>query len=122
MKPYRVLIVDDNVAFKEAFRTLIACVLGKRLTILDEAGDGKEALDKLQVNRYDYIFMDVNMPVLNGISAAMEIDREYSRSTKIIALSFQNDMQTITRMISSGARDFLYKGDLTFERLKAVFD
>jgi CheY-like chemotaxis protein len=121
MKSYRVLIVDDNTAFKEAFGTLIKCVLGNNLARLDDASDGKEALDKVSQNTYDYIFMDVNMPVMDGITATKLIDKEGLRDTKVIALSFQNEMQTVTYMLLSGARQFLFKGDLTFEKLSAVF-
>lgn len=69
MEEPEILIVDDNPEIREVAMVLLQ---GEGFTV-DEAGDGKEALDKIEHGAYDLILLDVMMPGLNGYQTCMEI-------------------------------------------------
>lgn len=119
---YKILIVDDNPAFIKAFTLIIKNVLKSKIELIDYAYNGLEALEKANEMSYNYIFMDVNMPEMDGKVAAKIINNEYSRYSKIIAVSFNNDMATITDMIKAGARGYLNKANITFEEVATLFE
>lgn len=123
LSSYKVLIVDDNPTFAKALTMLIRTVLGVKLSVLDVATNGKEAIEKaLSEDRYNVIFMDVNMPEMDGIAATQIINRSLYRHTKIIAVSFLKDLNTVKAMLESGAENFLYKDNLTIESIENVFE
>lgn len=119
---YRVLIVDDNEVFAKTLSLLVRATLGKRLSTLSIASNGREAVEKaFSENVFDMIFMDVNMPEMDGVLAAQIINRSLYRQTRIVAVSFQKDMNTVTKMIEAGAENFLYKDNLTIESIQKIF-
>lgn len=120
---YRVLIVDDNLIFAKTLSMLVRATLGKRLLTLSIASNGKEAVEKaFNEDIFDVIFMDVNMPEMDGVLAAQIINRKLYRQTRIIAVSFLKDMNTVTKMIKAGAENFLYKDNLTIESIQEIFN
>jgi len=58
----RFLVVDDD----DAIRRLVAAVLRRRKIDIDEASDGREAIEKLTAASYDALFLDLMMPFCNG--------------------------------------------------------
>ena len=119
---YRVLIVDDNLTFAKSLSMLVKSILGNRLSELVLATNGQEAVNKaFNENGFDVIFMDVNMPQMNGVTATQIINRSMYRQTRIIAVSFQKDMKTVTQMIQAGAENFIFKDNLTVESIEKVF-
>lgn len=123
LSSYKVLIVDDNPTFVKTLGMLIRSILGTKLTKMDVANNGIEAVDKAyQGEYYDVVFMDVNMPEMDGIAATKLINRGLYRNTKVVAVSFNKDFDTVNNMLSSGAETFIYKDKLTMESLEKVFD
>ena len=74
-----ILIVDDN---KEN-RFLMKILLKKHGAVIDEAVNGKEAIDKILAKQYDVILMDIQMPIMDGYEATIKI-REMEKN-KIIS-------------------------------------
>ena len=77
-----VLVVDDGVENRE----LISLVLTEQGIKTDGAADGLEALEKLTVNQYDLILMDVQMPRMDGYTAAREM-RKQGITLPVVALT-----------------------------------
>ena len=109
-KPIRILIADDV----ELNRMLLSQVLIKIYpkTEIYEARTGKDALNEFLIHSPDLIFMDVNMPGLDGYQASEKI-REFESSSsgavKIIALTANAANDERDRCIASGMDDFLSK-------------
>lgn len=123
LSSYKVLIVDDNPTFVKTLGMLIRSILGTKLTKMDVANNGMEAVDKAyRGDYYDVVFMDVNMPEMDGITATKLINRGLYRETKVVAVSFNKDFDTVNSMLLSGAETFIYKDKLTMESLENVFD
>jgi signal transduction histidine kinase/CheY-like chemotaxis protein len=78
----KVLIVDDNKINQIVTQKILEQHSMKHQT----ANNGKEAVDIVQKELFDFILMDINMPVMNGIEASQKI-REFDKKTPIIALT-----------------------------------
>ena len=123
LSSYRVLIVDDNPTFVKTLSLLVQTVLGNKLSQLETASNGEDAVEMVSKNSpYNVIFMDVNMPGIGGVAATKEISKEYYRTTRVVAVSFNKDLETMKNMLFSGATYYLHKDDLTLEKLVEIFD
>jgi two-component system, NarL family, nitrate/nitrite response regulator NarL len=78
-----ILIVDDYPLARTTIRELLRW---HEINVCGEAKDGKEAVEKVKVLNPDLVLLDINMPVMNGIQAALEIRRIAPR-TKILFLT-----------------------------------
>jgi CheY-like chemotaxis protein len=84
-----ILVVDDNAVSRELMRAILK---GPDRTIV-EAGDGREALDKIAEAPPDLVLLDVHMPVLDGFSVLRELRADPRfRSLRVIAVT-ANAMQ-----------------------------
>ncbi len=80
--PARILVVDDNSAARRAIRSLLDL---NSFKVCGEAQDGAEALEKVGELRPDIVLLDINMPGMNGVTAAARIRKMYH--TKIVFLT-----------------------------------
>jgi two-component system nitrogen regulation response regulator NtrX len=102
--PFRVLVVDDETAIREAIRMTLEYE-GYRI---DEARSGQDALDKAAKVPYDAILLDIKMPVLDGIEV-LENLKEQKIASPVIMVSGHGDIQTAVECTKRGAFDFLEK-------------
>jgi signal transduction histidine kinase len=102
----RILVVDDEPVNREiALMQLEAVDL-----VADAAEDGAEAVAMVQKNNYAAIFMDMQMPKLNGLEATREIRQlPGSRDTPIIAMTANAFAEDKARCMAAGMNDFLAK-------------
>jgi CheY-like chemotaxis protein/signal transduction histidine kinase len=100
----RILLAEDNLFNRKVIQGLF-----KRLGCeIDQAKNGREAVDLEKNNAYDLIFMDLLMPELDGMQAAMEIRRRGS-SVPIIALTAVEDEKTRKAAMKAGFNGYLIK-------------
>lgn len=108
-KHLKVLVVDDT----EDNRFLIKAYLRKHDCEILEAADGEQALEVVRMNEPDLVFMDVQMPVLDGYSATQKIrsfEKEVHRKpTLIVALSANAQSENIELSTAAGCNDYLTK-------------
>ncbi len=107
--PHQILIVEDNKINQKVVRM----TLEKLGYHCDLAGDGKQALDALEErgeSYYSLVLMDMQMPVMDGLSATREIVKRYGERAPIIvaltANAFKSDMENC---LSAGMSDYLSK-------------
>ncbi len=106
MEPFTVSLVDDHRLFREGLSLLLGNL--SYISEVYEAGDGHEFLVQLEKSQPDLVFMDINMPGLDGIETTLKALEKYPE-LKIIALSMYADEDYYTRMINAGARGFILK-------------
>lgn len=109
-----ILIVDDNKQFREAFRFILEENLADKYEEIYEAENGEECINLVKKYSIDYIFMDKEMPIMNGEEATKIIVDNY-RNIKIIAVSFHSELEDIKGMIEAGARNYIVKEEITSE-------
>jgi two-component system, NtrC family, nitrogen regulation response regulator NtrX len=102
--PFRVLVVDDETAIREAIRMTLEYE-GYRV---DEARSGEDGIDKAMKVAYDAILLDIKMPVLDGIEV-LENLKQQKVATPVIMVSGHGDIQTAVECTKRGAFDFLEK-------------
>jgi class 3 adenylate cyclase len=102
----RILVVEDD----PLNRDLMLRQIQRFGYDVDEAVDGKAALDWLETHPVDVVLLDIIMPRMNGyqVLAAMKAD-EKLRHTPVVVVSAFDDIDSITRCIEMGADDYLPK-------------
>jgi signal transduction histidine kinase/DNA-binding response OmpR family regulator/HPt (histidine-containing phosphotransfer) domain-containing protein len=102
----RILLVEDNDINQQVAREL----LQDAGFVVDVAEDGKIALDMVQKHAYDLVFMDMQMPVMDGVTATREIRRlERLENLPIVAMTANAMEQDRRRCMEAGMNDFLIK-------------
>lgn len=104
--PIKLLIVDDHPFIREALRRLLFGVDG--MLVVDEAVNGKEAIDKIKSEVIDVVLMDVMMPEMNGIVTTKYITQHFPQ-VKVLALTLHSNQNYVADMLSSGALGYLTK-------------
>jgi DNA-binding NarL/FixJ family response regulator len=104
--PTRVLIVDDHAIVRDGVRALLA--QADDITVVGEAGTGRDAIALARSLSPDVILMDVAMPDLGGLEATVEIRKERPES-RIIVLSQYADAQYVRRFLRAGVAGYILK-------------
>lgn len=105
----KVLVVDDL----PVNRKLIGIQLQKLGFIVEQVDNGQSAVEKVKAEEYALIFMDLEMPIMDGYKAAIEIrqfDLETRQHTPIVGLSSYSQQTERERCISSGMDELISKG------------
>ena len=105
-EPIRVFLVDDQDLVRAGFRMLIDSQ--PDLTVVGEAGDGGEALERLGVTACDVVLMDVRMPRLDGVEATRRL-AEWTEAPQVIVLTTFDLDEYAFAAIRAGAAAFLLK-------------
>ncbi|MEU7577459.1 response regulator transcription factor [Streptomyces sp. NPDC041068] len=101
------LIADDDEVTRSGLRTLLAAQPG--ITVVAEASDGTEAVERARLQRPDVVLMDVRMPRLNGIDATRQLLAGAAEPPKVVVITtFEND-DYVTAALSAGASGFVLK-------------
>ncbi|GAB3917441.1 LytR/AlgR family response regulator transcription factor [Larkinella terrae] len=103
MNPYRSLIIDDEILARQAIRTLLQTV--PSLAIVDEAANGTEAVLKILQHKPDLIFLDIQMPELDGFEVMKEI---WSYHQPMVVFTTAYDQYAL-RAFEVNAIDYLLK-------------
>ncbi|MFW5881767.1 MAG: ATP-binding protein, partial [Roseicyclus sp.] len=117
--PLRILIVEDNRINRIVLRDL----LEKDGHRVDEAHDGKQGLDRVAQTSYDLVFMDISMPVMDGVEATRAIRGTEARGTRLplVALTAHARPEDEERFRAAGLDEIVVK-PISRARLRAVID
>lgn len=119
LKKPTIILVDDHVVFRQGLKSLITFEnLG---TVIGEASDGKEFIDLLELPIPDLVFMDIDMPNINGMEATQKA-LEKIPELKIIVFSMFGDEEYYNKMIELGVKGFILKSSGISEVEQAIED
>jgi DNA-binding NarL/FixJ family response regulator len=108
----KIIIVDDHQIFRKGFAMIIGTF--PDMELIGEASNGQEFLDLIEKTKPDLVFMDIKMPVMNGIDATKSALQKYPE-LKIVALSMFGEEKYLQSMMEAGAIGFLLKDVLREE-------
>jgi len=117
MKPYRILLADDHILFREAMRKAIGDTKG--LAVVGGVGDGLELMDFLKHTRPDMVILDLTMPNLSGLEAAREIKKLYPE-VKILILTMHKSTGCLKGARLVGVDGYLLKEDAFQDLMSAI--
>lgn len=109
----RVLVVDDAAFMRMTIKKMIE---PDGYTIVGEAGNGVEAVQKYMELQPDVVLLDITMPEMNGVDALKRI-KEFDPKAKVIICSAMGQQAMVAQAVQSGAKDFLVK---PFERDRLI--
>lgn len=113
----KVLVCDDSILARKSLSNLLIA-LG--LTNITEVSNGQAAIDKCKAEKFDIVFLDIIMPVKDGITATKEI-KEASKDTIVIICSSVGTQTHLKEAIKAGAKDFIQK-PVDGSTLKQIID
>jgi signal transduction histidine kinase/ActR/RegA family two-component response regulator len=104
LKRKHLLLVEDNI---------INAMVGKQILekeglLVDIAKNGQEAVTKIKTTKFDLVLMDIQMPIMDGVTATREI-RKFNTTTPILALSASVYMEVKNKILKSGMDGFILK-------------
>ncbi len=118
-RPIRVLIADDHRLFAEALEAILAA--DARIEVVGYARDGKQAVDLALERRPDVTLMDIDMPVLDGVSATRTIRQRWDNAC-ILMLTGSNAPEDVDRARRAGATAYVTKDRIAGELIDAIVE
>ncbi len=117
MSECRIIIVDDHDVVRHGLRALIESQNGWQ--VVDEACDGRGAIEKVRRHKPDVVVMDFSMPGLNGLEATRQILKAHPL-TEVLVLTMHESEQIARDALSAGARGYVLKSDAGRDLVNAV--
>ncbi len=117
---FRIFLADDHAVVREGLRYLLEAQ--SDMTVVGEAGNGRQAVQGVLQLWPDAVIMDVAMPELNGIEATQQI-RQALPSAQVVILSVHANSEHVFRALRAGANGYLLKesaGQDVVEAVRAV--
>lgn len=118
----KVVIADDHSLFRAGVKTYLST--RKEIQMIGEAENGMQLLNLLKHLTPDVILLDIQMPIMDGLTALPEIKKLYP-DIKVIMLSMHNDHSVITRMMEIGANSYLTKdsdSEMIYQAIKTCYE
>ncbi|MBA7625348.1 Transcriptional regulatory protein DegU [subsurface metagenome] len=117
MEPVRVLVVDDHALFRRGIVTVLANQ--KNISVVGEAVNGLEAIDKAEELVPDVIVMDLNMPQCSGLEATQALQAKMPQ-VNILVLTVSDNEADLFHAIKFGATGYILKNTEPEELVQAI--
>jgi DNA-binding NarL/FixJ family response regulator len=117
----KVAIADDHILFRTGVKTALS--MKKDIKMVAEADNGMQLLTLLKHVQPDVILLDIQMPIMDGITTLPEIKKLYPE-VKVVMLTMHNDHSMISKLMELGANAYLTKNsdsEVIYEAVKTVF-
>lgn len=111
----RILIADDHIAVREGLAAVLK--LERDMEVVDQAGDGAEAIALFRLHQPDITLMDLRMPRLDGLQATRAILQEYPEARIVVLTAFAGEEENSLR---AGAKATVLKGASREELVSAI--
>lgn len=112
-----VVLADDHVLVRDGIKALLEDQLG--IVVVDEASNGKEAIEVVKKNKPHVLIVDIRMPEMNGIEVVGKITKLYPE-VRTLVLSMHDSEEYVVKAIQAGADGYLLKGASKEEFVKAL--
>lgn len=114
----RVILADDHAVVRDGIRSVIE-KMGKGISVVGEASNGRELLDMAGTTPADVYILDIAMPNLSGMEALDRLIKQQPHS-KVLILSMYYEKILVERAFKMGARGYLIKESASEEIVRAI--
>lgn len=115
--PIRIVLADDHEVVRAGIKRLLS--IDKSIKIVDEAANGKDALNLVEYHTPDLLLTDIMMPVMDGIECVNQLNKDKSNVMTLMLTAFE-DKQHLDKAIAAGADGYLTKDVLAKELIEAI--
>jgi len=118
----KVIIADDHVLYRAGVKNALSPK--KDIKVIAEADNGSHLLNLLKGIQPDVILLDIQMPIMDGITTLPEIKKLYP-SIRVIMLTMMDDQSMITKLMELGANSYLTKtsdSEIIYEAIKTCYE
>ncbi|MGV9575692.1 response regulator transcription factor [Streptomyces sp. NPDC003509] len=113
----RVLVTDDEPLIRAGIRLILSSA--DDMEVVAEAANGREAVDIARSQRVDVALLDIQMPVMDGLTALAELRRS-APEVRVLILTTFGERQNVLRALGAGSAGFLLKDSAPAELMRAV--
>jgi two-component system response regulator NreC len=113
----RILLVEDHDTVRQGLKLLID--RESDLEVVDEAGDGAEAIDSNRLQQVDVVVMDLSMPGMSGLVATRRL-KEMHPALAIVVLTRHADKTFLLELLRAGASGYVLKQSPQSELFRAI--
>lgn len=107
MADYNILIVEDSPTMRQLISFALKRIRGVRIV---EAGDGVDGLKKISAEKFQMIFTDINMPVMDGLKLISLVREDAShKGVPIVVITTEGAQEDRQRALALGANDYITK-------------
>jgi len=114
--PVRILLVDDHALVRQGLRSLLA---QEGFSVVGEASDGLEAMEKIRSLSPDIVVMDISMPAQNGLNVAREVHKFFPH-VKVILLSQHTEDMYIADALEACVAAYVLKSQASSDLIHAI--
>lgn len=112
----RILLADDHPMFRQGLKLLLE---KEGFEIVAESADGYDAITQARHLKPDIAVLDIGMPLLNGIDAARQINRQ-APDTQAILLTMYEEEAYVLEALRAGVRGYVLKAQASADLLSAI--
>jgi DNA-binding NarL/FixJ family response regulator len=117
MNKIKILIADDHSMVREGLKQLIE--LEDDIIVVAQAGDGKEAIEKIVQYEPDVVLLDINMPVMNGLDVIKQLKSE-KIDANVLMLTLHNEVEYLYKAVEIGVKGYVLKDSEADVLIKAI--
>ena len=112
-----VMIVDDHKMIREGLKRILE--FDGEVSVIEEADNGQDCLNKLKTTKPDIILLDINMPFMNGIETLQAL-KQKRKKYKVLMLTVHNEIEYLLKAVDIGIDGYLLKDSDSSELKRAI--
>lgn len=122
MDKIKILIADDHSMVREGLKQLIE--LEDDIEVIDQAGNGEDAINKILKSNPDVVLLDINMPKMNGLEVLKYLNNK-NIETKVLVLTIHNEVEYLYKAFEIGVQGYVLKdseSDVLIKAIRTIYD
>jgi DNA-binding NarL/FixJ family response regulator len=112
-----ILLADDHEVVRRGLKAFLNSHAG--WSVIDEASDGREAIEKARKLRPEVVVLDITLPELTGLEVARRILAELPE-TRLVFFTMHNSEQMVYEALNTGAQGYVLKSDSSSDLVSAI--
>lgn len=118
-KSLRIFLADDHQIFIEGMKAVLSRTENHQCNIVGQATSGKDLLQGLRKTETDLLFLDMNLPDMDGLEVLAKI-RDYDQELRVIVITMYDESKIVKSAFQAGVDGYILKGSDVNEIERAI--